>query len=158
VPEARATCALLCLQYSAVVAHLVMIKVQSVDGSGYNALLNLKHHILYCTTVPVTVDARRPPQVQDISAEAGAAPSFELVEAVHYWEVPIASAGPLENPVRAPCVPPPPGKAATLAGSTDPARAGPMGSPARPPCRPRAAVPLTAPGGQCGSVLALGPP
>ena len=44
-------------------------------------------------------------QVQDISAESGAKPSFELVEAVHYWEVPLASAGPLENPVR-----PPPGR------------------------------------------------
>ena len=38
--------------------------------------------------------------MQDISAESGAEPSFELVEAVHYWEVPLANAGPMENPVR----------------------------------------------------------
>ena len=47
--------------------------------------------------------------MQDISAESGAEPSFELVEAVHYWEVPLATAGPMENPVRTlVCMPLPP--------------------------------------------------
>ncbi|KAK9840651.1 hypothetical protein WJX81_007029 [Elliptochloris bilobata] len=40
-------------------------------------------------------------KVQDISADSGAEATFELVEAVHYWVVPLADAGPLENPVSA---------------------------------------------------------
>ena len=68
-----------------------------------------RHGIPACVRAGAADPCRmRCAQVQDISAEPGAEPSFELVEAVHYWEVPLASAGPMENPVRTwVCTPPP---------------------------------------------------
>ncbi len=128
-------------------------------GLRYIAPQNLKRHTFHCTAVPVSEDARHPPQVQDISAEAGAAPSFELVEAVHYWEVPIASAGPLENPVRAPCAPARARKGCSPGGQQQaPPALGPWAARRARPCRPRSAVPLAALAGSAGVCLRGGPP